>query len=91
LHELATNALKYGALSTDAGSVRIAWSVPDGDGGTRVRMVWQERDGPAVKPSTENGFGMQLIRHALAYELDGTGQAEWANGGLTYEIEFARE
>jgi two-component sensor histidine kinase len=91
LHELAPNALKYGALSTDAGSVRIAWSIPDGDGGARVRMVWQERDGPAVKPPNNDGFGMQLIRHALAYELDGAGQAEWAQDGMTYEIEFARE
>jgi two-component sensor histidine kinase len=91
LHELATNALKYGALSTDAGSVRITWSAHDGGGGTRVRFVWEERGGPAVKAPTESGFGMQLIRHALAYELDGTGEAEWADGGLTYEIEFPRE
>jgi two-component sensor histidine kinase len=62
LHELATNAIKYGALSVSAGSVRVSWVV---DGGT-LRLTWQEVGGPpAVRPA-RTGFGSRLIGMGLA-------------------------
>ena len=61
LHELTTNALKHGALSTDAGRVSIDWSV-DGD---RFILEWRESGGPAVKAPARKGFGSRLIHMGL--------------------------
>lgn len=61
LHELATNSLKYGALSVPAGHVTIKW-IPEGD---RVRLDWVERDGPRVAPPERTGFGSRLLRTAF--------------------------
>lgn len=64
LHELATNAAKYGALSTPAGLLRVFWRVA---AGTRslLELIWEERGGPAVIPPTRRGFGSQLIARSL--------------------------
>jgi len=73
LHELGTNALKYGALSNDVGEVHISWSLQDGDDSeTHLHLVWEERHGPAIASAQRTGFGSRLIRMGLA----GTGQAE---------------
>lgn len=65
LHELATNAMKYGALSNDVGSVTIDWSVT-GEGDRAVfALTWQEISGPHVEPPTEKGFGSRLLRMGL--------------------------
>jgi two-component sensor histidine kinase len=61
IHELATNASKYGALSVDGGGVSIVW---DGDP-LSLRLKWQEHDGPIVSPPTRSGFGSLLISQAL--------------------------
>src|SRR5262249_27242432 len=62
LHELATNAGKYGALSTDAGHVDIAWSLErTDDGGDRFTMEWSERGGPTVMAPTRHGFGWTML------------------------------
>jgi two-component sensor histidine kinase len=60
-HELATNALKYGALSAPAGRVRVAWT----DGPGQARFTWRETGGPAVRPPAREGFGSRLIATAL--------------------------
>ncbi|RJF76924.1 sensor histidine kinase [Rhodopseudomonas palustris] len=71
LHELTTNAVKYGALSNDSGRVEIAWAIePDGDGEV-FRMRWRETGGPEVAPPTRQGFGSRLLKMGLA----GTGGA----------------
>jgi two-component sensor histidine kinase len=57
-HELCTNAIKYGALSTATGRVDVTWAVEDGD---QVRLLWKESGGPATKPPDRKGFGLQLI------------------------------
>ena len=67
-HELATNAMKYGALSVPAGSVELSWSVA----GSQIALVWQERDGPPVQPPERTGFGSKLLRTAFAAD---TGEA----------------
>ncbi|HEY3797487.1 MAG TPA: HWE histidine kinase domain-containing protein [Caulobacteraceae bacterium] len=61
LHELATNAAKYGALSAPDGRVEVRWSGDDG----AVRLTWQERGGPAVSPPTRRGFGSRLLEACL--------------------------
>ncbi len=66
LHELATNAVKYGSLSVPNGKVRIAWErVPDGDSGF-IRLIWDERGGPPTEKPSGDGFGMTVIKAAAA-------------------------
>ena len=67
LHELATNAAKYGALSITAGQVAISARIASDDGG-RLRINWREHGGPPVGEPARRGFGTRLIEEALAYE-----------------------
>jgi len=64
LHELATNAAKYGSLSTSAGLLRVDWRVSP-DTTSLLELIWEERGGPAVTPPTRRGFGSQLIARSL--------------------------
>ena len=82
LHELCTNAVKYGALSNDAGRVRVAWR-PEGED---LRITWREEGGPEVAPPTCRGFGTFLIERALAQDLEGTVTADFAPDGLVCTI-----
>ena len=66
LHELLSNALKYGALTTPTGRIEIDWSLEDG----KLQLEWVERGGPPVKAPDAKGFGSALIQEALAYEFD---------------------
>ncbi|SFS84013.1 HWE histidine kinase domain-containing protein [Methylobacterium sp. yr668] len=70
LHELGTNAVKYGALSTEGGTVEIAWTVRRLDE-MQLSLRWSERGGPPVKKPTRTGFGSRLIERSLARELAG--------------------
>jgi two-component sensor histidine kinase/integral membrane sensor domain MASE1 len=85
LHELGSNATKYGALSSDGGSVAIAWTV--GDGG-EVTFVWQEAGGPPVEPPLRRGFGSRLIQEGLAREFAGDVEMDYRPGGLHCELRF---
>lgn len=72
LNELATNAVKYGALSSAQGRVEVEWSIdPALDGAPRLKLRWRERGGPPVFPPSRRGFGSELIEGAIAYELRG--------------------
>jgi two-component sensor histidine kinase len=71
LHELATNAVKYGALSSRQGRIAISSRSDDG-GGSRLLICWAEHDGPPIGAKGSLGFGMRLIKEALAYEIPGT-------------------
>jgi two-component sensor histidine kinase len=71
LHELATNAVKYGALSSRQGRVVISSRSDHGDG-SRLLICWAEHDGPPIGPRGRPGFGMRLIKEALAYEIAGS-------------------
>lgn len=70
LHELGTNAVKYGALSNDAGTIDIEWAVRRGEEITLL-LRWRESGGPPVKKPTRTGFGSRLIERSLARELAG--------------------
>jgi PAS domain S-box-containing protein len=86
-HELATNAVKYGALSSDTGHVSIVWDVEDADEGQRLRIVWTEQDGPSVAPPPRKGFGSRLIENGVAGELNGHAQIEYRSEGIVCTIE----
>jgi two-component system CheB/CheR fusion protein len=81
LHELSTNAVKYGALSNGSGRVRVAWELQKGDGPDRLIFYWQERGGPPVKPAERKGFGSRLIERALQAGL-GTTRLEFDPQGV---------
>ncbi|HEX5997798.1 MAG TPA: HWE histidine kinase domain-containing protein, partial [Hyphomicrobiaceae bacterium] len=68
LHELATNAAKHGALSTDGGRISVSWKPIDGE----IRIVWQESGGPPVPPPQRSGYGTEVIRGLIPYELGGS-------------------
>jgi two-component sensor histidine kinase len=83
LHELATNAAKYGSLSLADGHVEIAWSrTADG----RLSLRWIESGGPTVTPPTHRGFGMRIVENIIAGQLKGEVRLDWRDQGLTCEI-----
>jgi two-component sensor histidine kinase len=71
LSELATNAAKYGALSTATGTVSVAWRVHQGSDRTTLRLDWQELGGPDVRPPTRRGFGTRLMERCIERDLEG--------------------
>lgn len=86
-HELATNALKHGALSTDtAGQIDIAWRVEPDPQGSQIKFSWRESGGPPVAPPRHKGFGSRLIERDLARELDGDVRLNYHPAGVVCEI-----
>ncbi|WP_375409375.1 sensor histidine kinase, partial [uncultured Methylobacterium sp.] len=71
LQELATNAMKYGALSNETGAVRIDWSIDNVASPPRLTFEWRESGGPEVTPPSLRGFGSRMLEKSLARELDG--------------------
>lgn len=86
-HELATNAVKYGAFSNEAGTVSIEWSLESKPDGRWLCLHWREKDGPLVKPPTRKGFGSRVIEQGLAHELDGQIKLEYLTGGIVCTID----
>jgi len=82
LHELCTNAVKYGALSNDSGTVTVRWRVSSDGGERRLRLEWREEGGPPVAPPARRGFGSRMIERGLAAELGGTVALEFRSEGL---------
>jgi two-component system CheB/CheR fusion protein len=87
LHELATNAVKHGALSQPAGQVAIQWQVEGAGAEARFKFHWQERDGPAVVPPTHQGFGRVLLERAVAHDFAASPTIRFAPDGLSYGID----
>ena len=88
LHELATNAAKYGALSTREGRVEVNWSVANTGVDPRLTIEWIEIGGPPVRPPVRRGFGSQLIERTVAYELEASVQRDFLEEGVRCRIEF---
>ncbi|WP_210527445.1 sensor histidine kinase [Rubellimicrobium arenae] len=86
LHELATNAAKYGALSNKTGVVGLSWTI-SGPDRPMFRLVWQERGGPEVTLPKRSGFGSRLIREGLVRELGGPVSQDFLPEGLVCTIE----
>jgi PAS domain S-box-containing protein len=87
LHELATNAGKYGALSTDAGRVDISWGT---DGHTLI-MSWTERDGPPVTPPKRHGFGTIVVETMTERSVDGKVDLDYAPSGVAWRLSCPAE
>ncbi len=87
LHELATNAAKYGALSDAGGMVEVHWSL-QASSEPSVRLNWSELGGPEVAPPTRKGFGHTLIERSVRYELDGSARLSFPPSGMQAEISF---
>ena len=83
VHELCTNAIKYGALSAQSGQVEITWSVDQG----QFRWVWHERGGPDVAVPKQIGFGSRLIERMLAAQLSGQVKLNYERAGLVCTID----
>jgi two-component sensor histidine kinase len=84
MHELATNATKYGALSVPAGIVAVSWTIV----GDRLTLRWSEENGPAPSSSPETtGFGSRIITGNLAAEFNGTVRIEYPSTGVVCELE----
>jgi two-component sensor histidine kinase len=80
MHELISNAAKYGALSTAAGNIDIAWSRAPGTGD--LVLTWKECNGPPVAPPTRRGFGSVVIERSLLHELKGSGTLTFLPDGV---------
>lgn len=87
LHELATNAVKYGALSNDRGQVRLTWAIANGAHPARLHLRWEETGGPTVTAPPRRGFGSRLIERALAAELDGTAEIAYRPSGVLFTLD----
>lgn len=87
LHELATNAAKYGALSNDTDRVDVSWQI-DGTGPEAIfRMNWYEEGGPPVTMPTRRGFGSTLIERSLSSYFGGTAATDYRTDGLVFTLE----
>lgn len=88
LHELATNAVKYGALTSPHGQVSLGWSVAPAQDGrpSRLTLTWTERGGPPVKAPSLRGFGSRLIERGLAAELAGEARIDFRPEGVVCTI-----
>jgi two-component sensor histidine kinase len=82
IHELATNAVKYGGLSTPSGRVAIAWHIAGTGGQSALHWTWRESGGPAVAGRKAGGFGTALIERSLVHEMNGTATLDFLPGGL---------
>lgn len=92
LHELATNSVKYGALSVPQGKVRIAWrDIADEDGGeVKLRLVWEEKDGPPVSEPARTGFGTTIIKRHAAAAFAGQVEVDFRPEGLCWILTAPR-
>jgi len=81
-NELATNAVKYGAFSNEAGSVLVEWKIDQTPDGTRLMLQWKEKNGPPVVPPSHKGFGSRVIERGLAHELHARVHLDYRPDGL---------
>jgi PAS domain S-box-containing protein len=88
LHELVTNAVKYGALSVLTGRVTVSWDRASNGHATNLVFAWREFGGPPVAVEAKSGYGTQLIRGLVPHELGGTVDLEFAPEGVSCRIEF---
>ncbi|MBW8909134.1 MAG: sensor histidine kinase, partial [Mesorhizobium sp.] len=91
LHELASNALKYGSLTSPSGKVDLDWKTQSRKGARRLVLTWRESGGPQVAPPDRHGFGSILIRRSLAKVIDSEVTHEFRPGGVFAEISMSLE
>ena len=87
-HELASNAAKYGALSTDTGALEISWTVSH-NSGAMLHFVWTETGGPPIVAApSQHGFGSTLIERTLSHEMDAVVRQDFRPSGLHLTIDI---
>lgn len=86
LHELATNAVKYGALSNESGVILFDWAIENFDDSAMLLINWVESGGPEVRHPNHRGFGQRLLRSVLAVELNGECDIEFLPSGIAIQI-----
>jgi two-component sensor histidine kinase len=95
VHELTTNAIKYGAFSNDEGKVTLEWTVSrsqdDGDACDRFALTWRETGGPPVSPPGDGGFGMRLIRSGISSKRGTHVDVRFEPEGLVCDLEVMLE
>jgi two-component sensor histidine kinase len=91
VHEIATNAAKYGALSNDTGTVTLDWEVLEESAGRKLRMIWSETGGPHVTAPVQRGFGSRLIERSARDQLGGEATVDFLPGGVVYTVTCALE
>ena len=89
VHEIATNAAKYGALSNDNGTVTLDWEVLDEGDGRKLRMIWTEAGGPLVSAPVQRGFGSRLIERSARDQLGGEATVDFLPRGVVYTVTCA--
>lgn len=82
VHELATNALKHGALSREGGTICVDWETR-ADG---VRIRWRERNGPPARPPRRKSLGLVIMESGIEKQLGGTLRMDWSEAGVTCDI-----
>ncbi|WP_205839587.1 PAS domain-containing sensor histidine kinase [Neokomagataea tanensis] len=87
LHELTTNAYKYGALSQEIGSVILNWQLTDSEGGYHFSLLWRELNGPVVSPPTRKGFGSRMIERALRSYFRGKVELIYPPSGVEFRLD----
>ena len=88
IHELTTNAVKYGALSVPDGRVELSWNILRQDRADQLICCWTERDGPQIERPQRRGFGLGLIERSTKYELEGEAISDWQPGGLAVTLKM---
>jgi two-component sensor histidine kinase len=88
LHELVTNAVKYGALSVPSGRMTVSWERRPNEHAANLVFAWREFGGPQTAVDTKSGYGTRLIRELVPHELGGTVDLEFAAEGVSCRIEF---
>jgi two-component sensor histidine kinase len=91
VHEMATNAAKYGALSNDTGTVALDWEVTTENTGPKLRLVWTEAGGPPVVAPVQRGFGSRLIERSARDQLGGEATVDFLPRGVVYTVTCALE
>jgi diguanylate cyclase len=90
-HELATNAAKYGALSTPGGRVRVVWTLADGDERPQLSLDWTETGGPLVVAPTRRGFGTRMVQGSVVGELGGAAKLAFEPEGFSLRMTIPLE
>lgn len=88
IHELATNAVKYGALSVPEGKVQIEWSVRQHDSAERLSVRWEETGGPRIGMPTRKGFGTRLLERQVSMEFAGSIELQYRPSGLRCDMDL---
>ena len=87
IHELATNSLKYGSLSVDAGTLDVSGTTSDSE----ICIVWTERGGPAVEPAGGDGYGSELLNRSVTRQLGGSIKTDWSTEGVIVTLTLDTE